>query len=83
MLICKPQGSLPQVGFFYSCTLYHNIVALNLKIGMPRSTQVDGQTTGLLPLFVIKWTYVTPGSALVIYYFLCQAQKCEWKHLPS
>ena len=31
-------------------------VVLNLKIGMPRSTQVDGQPTGLLPLVVIKWT---------------------------
>ena len=59
MLICKPQGNLPQVCsflFMYFIITYVLDVAFNLKIGMPRSTQVDGQPTGLLPLFVIKWT---------------------------
>ena len=59
MLICKPQGNLPQVRFFlfmYFIITYVLDVALNLKIGMPRSKQVDGQPTGLLPLFVIELT---------------------------
>ena len=44
--------------FFLIHVLYHIIayvldVALNLKIGMPWITQVNGQPTGLLPLVVI------------------------------
>ena len=44
--------------FFDLCTfnLCFRCFIENLKIGMPRITQVNSQPTGLLPLFVIKWT---------------------------
>ena len=57
-IICKSQGNLPHIrSFLFMYFIITHVLdgVLNLKIGMPRSTQVDGQPTGLLPLFVIKW----------------------------